>query len=94
MGNPVLRRRKDASAENDPFEIDTLVRSNAPAGGQGKNWYRYVIKQGTNKIVGYKQGTQQMVREELDEIVIHLNERRVGKFGRVHLTPRPRQPKA
>ena len=78
---------------NGPFEMSSLEKADTPAGAEGKNWYRYVINQGVNEIVGYRQGSRKTVSKEVEEIIVSLNERRRGKSGRVHLTPSPRKRK-
>lgn len=45
----------------------------------GTGWHCYVIAQGTNTIRGYKQGSLEIVRQAVEEIVTRLNERRLGK---------------
>ena len=54
-----------------------------PIGGTG--WYCYVIGQGTNTIRGYRQGSLDAVRQSVEDIVLRLNERRLGRRGRVCL---------
>jgi len=48
-----------------PYGIVSIKRSDAPAGTEGKNWYKEVVGQ--------------------------LNERRMGKRGRVNLVPTPKK---
>ncbi len=52
----------------------------------GTGWHCYIIAQGKNNIRGYRQGSIGTVTRAVEEIVFRLNERRRGKFGRVHLT--------
>ncbi len=69
-----------------PYEIVSVRRAKAPPGTEGTNWYRYVIAfEGTNTIHGYRQGKLRAVTTAVEEIVAHLNERHLGKLGRVHL---------
>ena len=58
----------------------------APRGAVGTDWHCYVIEQGKNSIRGYRLGSNDTVTRAVDEIVVRLNERRRGKYGRVHLT--------
>ena len=51
----------------------------------GADWHRYVIAQGNNTIFGYRQGNLKSVTTSVEEIVMRLNERRMGRRGRVHL---------
>lgn len=74
-----------------PFEVSSITRADAPAGATSANWYRYEIAQGQNAIVGHREGSLQAVTQAVAEIVIRLNERRLGKAGRVHLTPGPKK---
>ena len=45
----------------------------------GAGWHCYVIGQGANTIRGFKRGTLEAVRQSVEEIVMRLNERRLGK---------------
>lgn len=74
-----------------PFEVSSITRAAAPEGAASANWYRYEIAQGANAIVGHREGSLQAVTQAVDEIVVRLNERRLGKAGRVHLTPGPKK---
>jgi len=69
------------------YEITSISKAEPPAGTEGTNWNCYVIEQGSNCIRGFRQGTQKAVREAVEEIVAQLNERRLGKRGRVTLVP-------
>ena len=57
----------------------------APRGTVGTGWHCYVIAHGKNNIRGYRQGSIDTVTRDVEEIVFRLNERRRGRFGRVHL---------
>jgi hypothetical protein len=77
--------------KGEPFELGSISSVAPPQGADGRNWRRYVITQGESAIVGYRQGTQQSVTLAIEEIVVQLNERRVGKSGRTHLTLSPKK---
>ncbi len=69
-----------------PYEIVSVRRVAPPPGGKGSSWYRYVIAfEGTNTVHGCRQGGIKAVTRAVEEIVAHLNERHLGKPGRVHL---------
>ncbi len=71
-----------------PYEIVSVRRAKAPPGGKGSNWYCYVIAfEGTKTIHGCRQGGLKAVTREVEEIVAQLNERHLGKPGRVNLIP-------
>ena len=78
----------------EQYELENIEKAQAPDGGSGTGWFRYTISQGQNKITGYRQGSQRTVTKAVKDIVIELNERRVGKRGRVHLTPSRKQQKS
>ena len=84
---------KEKYPADDSFRVDSISKSDPPDGAEKDNWYRYVINQGVNEIVGYRQGSRKAVSQEVEEIIVSLNERRRGKSGRVHLTPSPRKRK-
>ena len=65
--------------------IVSVEPTDAPGGLGGENWYRYIIDQGDNRIYGYRQGRRQSVTTSIEDLVLHLNERRFGTKGRVHL---------
>jgi hypothetical protein len=79
--------RKNRPAEDEPFTLKSITRSEAPAGADSDNWHRYVITQGHNTIVGQLQGTKASAERAVLEIIDRLNERRRGKPGRVQLSP-------
>ncbi len=81
------KRPQDTPAQGEPFELFRLEESKAPGDGVPGTWFRYTITQGKNTITGLRQGSRSDVTDALDEIVVALNERRVGRRGRVHLTP-------
>ncbi len=77
----------DESSEiGQRFEIVSVLRAEPPPGGEGSICHRYVIAfEGTNTIHGCRQGGIRPVTREVEEIVTQLNERHLGKPGRVHL---------
>lgn len=68
-----------------PFKIISVTKSEGPAGNEQKDWYRYVISQGNDPIIGLRRGTKKSVVAAAEEIVVSLNERLIGKPGRVHV---------
>lgn len=77
--------------DGEGFKAGDVTKTEPPAGTEGGTWYRYEITQGTNRITGYRQGSKASVMRSVAEHVERLNERRVGKPGRVHLTPSPKK---
>ena len=69
----------------DDYEIVSVESTVPPEHMRGTGWHCYVIGQGANIIRGYQQGSLETVRQSVEEIVTRLNERRLGKRGRVYL---------
>lgn len=84
---------EETPGKGQPYEIVSVKRADTPPGMEGKDWYKYVIAQGsTNTINGHRQGNLKAVTRAVEEIVGQLNERRLGKRGRVNLVPTPKKP--
>jgi hypothetical protein len=73
-------------ANDKPFELRSINKSEPPSGSLGSDWVRYEIGQGSNLITGYRQGSLASIKRAAEEIVVGLNERRSPKRGRVQLT--------
>ncbi len=69
----------------DDYVIVSVESTVPPEHMGGAGWHRYVIAQGSNTIRGYQQGSLETVKLAVEEIVTRLNERRLGKRGRVYL---------
>ena len=80
--------------KGERFKLKSIRTERPPAGAEGIGWHRYVITQGGNTIVGHRQGSTRTVALAIEEIVLHLNERRLHKQSRVHLIipPSKRKP--
>jgi len=61
------------------YEIKSILKTEAPLGADGSDWYCYEIAHGSNSISGYKQGSLEAVTEATEENVVQLNERQFGK---------------
>ncbi len=73
-------------SNDEKFGIASVKPVDTPPGMDGSRWHCYIIEQGDNSIRGYRQGSIDTVTRAVEEMVFRLNERRRGKFGRVHLT--------
>ncbi len=72
-----------ASAMAQPYEIVSVRRVAPPLGAEGAHWYRYVIAfEGTNTVHGYRQGGIKAVTRTVEEIVVQLNERHLGRMSK------------
>jgi hypothetical protein len=65
--------------KTQPFKIIELVKGDPPDADDDREWYRYVISQGDKPITGLRQGSRRSVKTAVDEVVLRLNERRMGK---------------
>ena len=74
-----------SSELSDPFRIVSIISSVAPNGAAGAGWFRYEIVQGTNRIVGLRDGGIDNVTNAVELMVARLNERRYHRRGRVHV---------
>ena len=75
-----------------PYAIDSIKRSDPPSGVEGDHWHKYVIAfEGSNTIDGYQQGTLKAVTAAVEALVAQMNERHMGKRGRVNLAPTPKK---
>lgn len=82
------------AAKTDTYEILSIKPSDPPSGFEGSDWYRYEIIQGDNTILGYRAGNKKSVTSAIEAIVAQLNERRLGKRGRVQFIPTPKKKKS
>jgi hypothetical protein len=93
--SPTSTPTAGGGAIENGFRIVSIRSSAAPSGSAGHDWYAYCIAQGTNLINGYRRGDLKDVTVGVENIVAALNERRVGKRGRVDLKPsRPAAPQS
>jgi hypothetical protein len=65
-----------AAEIDESFQLDSVSTTKAPTGCTGRDWFVYRISQGRNVITGYRQGDLKAVRQEVEQIVVGLNERR------------------
>lgn len=72
------------------YRIVLVEPVEAPGELGGNDWYRYIIDQGENRICGYRRGSQHGIRKSIEELVLRLNERRIGPKGRVSLYTYPK----
>jgi len=78
-------------APDNSYVLTSITQTTSPPGSTGvsaeTDWYRYVIDQGENQIVGYRHGSPEDVRAAVGGIVEQLNARRTVKAtGRKHIT--------
>ncbi|MFQ6004127.1 MAG: hypothetical protein ACE5OQ_01375 [Woeseia sp.] len=68
--------------KTQPFKVIELTKAEPPDADDDREWYRYVISQGDKPITGLRQGSKRSVKAAVEEVVLLLNERRLGKTRR------------
>jgi hypothetical protein len=85
MTTPDAKAASRFDCSNEPFRIIEFARADPPGGQPESEWYRYVISQGRAAMAGMRQGSRESVIAAVQDIVDRMNERRLGRSGRVHL---------
>jgi hypothetical protein len=73
---PPLGDENGDIADRERYRLVSIEVAPAPEGCSGADWFVYRIAQGANEITGYRSGTRESVRAEVDTIVAGLNDRR------------------
>ena len=74
------------------YEIVSIEPTEPPSGMEGSDWHQYVISfESSDTIQGYQQGKLRAVKAAVEALVAQLNERHLGKRGRVNLVPTPKK---
>ncbi len=68
------------------FQVDSVEKTETPGGGQGQDWYRYVLKNHSSTIDGLRRGSRQHVCAYAAEYAEQLNTRIL--FGPPRWQPR------
>lgn len=75
-----------------PFKVARVEKTDAPDGGQGQDWYRYVLESGRSTITGHRSGSRKDVLAYATQCAEQLNTR--GLTGQSIWSPRGRKPAA
>lgn len=78
-------RRPVADVNAEPYTLDSVTSCDSPLEDDGRSWHRYIIAQGENRIVGHQPGSVDSVRRGAEEMVVKLNDRRLGTAGRTNI---------
>lgn len=73
-----------------PFLVTEVEQTEAPDGGTGADWYRYVLHNGSSTITGQRQGTREHVATYAAQCAEQLNAR--GFRGQSVWSPRGSKP--
>lgn len=79
--NPALPR---------PFKVTSVEKTGAPDGGQGQDWYRYILENNRSTITGQRRGSRKDVLAYATQYAEQLNAR--GLTGQSTWSPRGRKP--
>lgn len=63
----------------ESYSLVSIGKSHPPIADDKRDWYRYVISQGANQIVGHRPGSAAEAKRAAEELVVQLNLRRVVK---------------
>lgn len=74
------------------FKVASVDKISAPDGGEGQDWYRYVLDSGRSMISGQRRGSRKDVLAYAAQCVEQLNTR--GQTGQSIWSPRGRKPAA
>ena len=58
-----------------PFKVARVEKTDAPDGGQGQDWYRYVLESGRSTITGHRCGSRKDVLAYATQCAEQLNTR-------------------
>lgn len=72
-----------------PYRVARIERIDVPDGGEGKNWYRYILDNGRSTITGQRRGSKEDVVAHAERYAQQLNTR--GFSGQSVWTPRSKK---
>lgn len=76
----------------ESYRLVSIDPTAAPTGETSTDWLVYRLAQGENMVTGYRRGSYQAVRAEVERILDALNDRLLGKRSPYRSAGRP--PKA
>jgi len=85
MAVPRVAASEAVELIDEDFRMISVEPTEPPTGSAGNDWHCYTIGQGGNRIRGYRQGKLMAVTRSVEDIVLRLNERRMGKRGRTQI---------
>lgn len=86
MNAPQTEVAAGAVPVDGSYCLVSIAKASAPFGPDDRDWHRYEISQGDNRIVGHRSGTPAEARKAVEDLILQLNARRIVKPSRVHLT--------
>lgn len=75
----MLSTKRSAATTLGHYEVNQVIKAEAPAGCEGSDWYRYEIKGERNSITGYARGSLRKVTKYAQEQAVNLNARSGGQ---------------
>jgi len=88
--NPAAASKDGGNAKLRPFKVVRVEKTDAPEGGHGREWYRYVLDSGRSTITGQRCGSRKDVLAYAAQCADQLNAR--GLTGQSIWSPRGRKP--
>lgn len=85
---PVVKENESNVKE---YSVVSVEKTDAPAGAEGDDWFRYVVARDNSEIVGNMRGTLKQVTKYAKEFVENLNQRAQSKKGYSHWVISPSQ---
>lgn len=82
---------KESDSHIKQYCVVSVEKTDAPAGAEGDNWFRYVVARDNSEIVGNMRGTLKQVTKYAKEFVDNLNQRAQSKKGYSHWVISPSQ---
>lgn len=89
---PATRAITPAAAMIPVFAVDSVEAAEAPSGGRGDGWHRYVLKSERSAITGMRRGSREQVRDYASQVAEQLNTR--AALCKPSWNPRGRKPAA
>ena len=75
-----------------PFKVASVEKTGAPDGGQGQDWYCYILASGRSTVTGHRRGSRQDVLAYATQCTERLNAH--WRTGQSIWSPRGKKPAA
>lgn len=76
LANPAVATADTYPATPRLFKVACVEKTGTPEGGEGQNWYRYVLESGCSTVTGQRRGSRRDVLEYAMQYTERLNARR------------------
>lgn len=69
------------------YRVISVEKADMPSGGEGADWYRYVLSSGRSEITGFHRGTREEVDAYARQCAEEYNERSISGSGKRTMAP-------